>query len=300
MLIKKDKEVLLGYSKIQHGSFNDRIYVMDYKHALDPYLISKLDVMVKNYSYGKIIAKVPKEARLNFLRNGFDEEAIIPEFYNGRKPCYFMARYHNKERKIIVKKNSIDTIIHKAKNNKKSDLISMDDKYYLTLLNEEDSVRISNIYKQVFKTYPFPIHDEKYIKKTMDEDVLYFGAMDNEKLIGVSSCDMNVHEENVEMTDFAILPEYRGNKLARHLLKMMEDTMGKSGLKIAYTIARSASYPMNATFSAAGYKYGGTLWNNTQIAGSIESMNIWYKPLNNKKGIENDEESSYSVVVSEK
>ncbi|GMQ62156.1 putative beta-lysine N-acetyltransferase [Vallitalea maricola] len=296
MLVKKDKEVLLGYSRIQHGPLNDRIYVMDYKHALDPYLISKLDLMVKNYRYGKIIAKVPKEARLKFLRNGFDEEAIIPGFYNGRKPCYFMARYHNEERKKIIKKKSIYTIIHKAKNNKKSDLISMDDKYNLILLNKEDSVDISDVYKQVFKTYPFPIHDEKYIQKTMDEDVVYFGVMDNEKLIGVSSCDMNTHEENVEMTDFAILPEYRGNKLARHLLKMMEDTMGESGIKIAYTIARSTSYPMNATFSAAGYKYGGTLWNNTQIAGSIESMNIWYKQLCNKKSIENDEESSYNYI----
>jgi hypothetical protein len=36
---------------------------------------------------------------------------------------------------------------------------------------------------------------------------------------------------------------------------------------------------MNITFGRRGYRYAGTLVNNTWIGGAIESMNVWYKIL---------------------
>ena len=36
---------------------------------------------------------------------------------------------------------------------------------------------------------------------------------------------------------------------------------------------------MNITFAKHGYHYAGTLNNNTNICGRIESMNVWYKSL---------------------
>jgi hypothetical protein len=36
---------------------------------------------------------------------------------------------------------------------------------------------------------------------------------------------------------------------------------------------------MNVTFARCGYRFAGTLINNTQISGRIESMNVWYKGL---------------------
>lgn len=40
---------------------------------------------------------------------------------------------------------------------------------------------------------------------------------------------------------------------------------------------------MNITFSKAGYTYSGCLINNTNIAGRIESMNIWHTRLQPEK-----------------
>jgi hypothetical protein len=48
-------------------------------------------------------------------------------------------------------------------------------------------------------------------------------------------------------------------------------------MKTLYTIARSHSAGMNITFAKKGYLFGGTLINNTDISGKIESMNVWYK-----------------------
>ena len=67
--------------------------------------------------------------------------------------------------------------------------------------------------------------------------------------------------------------------LLEHLASEKGYEMIQQGLKTAYSIARSLSPAMNITFVKNGYKYGGTLGNNTNIAGRIESMNIWYKHL---------------------
>jgi hypothetical protein len=44
-----------------------------------------------------------------------------------------------------------------------------------------------------------------------------------------------------------------------------------------FTIARARSTGMNVTFAKNGYSFAGTLINNTNISGRIESMNVWYK-----------------------
>jgi hypothetical protein len=63
------------------------------------------------------------------------------------------------------------------------------------------------------------------------------------------------------------------------LLASLEDELRERGILTAYTIARAISPGMNITFAKAGYTYGGRLHNNTHIAGTIESMNVWYKSL---------------------
>ena len=90
---------------------------------------------------------------------------------------------------------------------------------------------------------------------------------------------MDATSQNVEMTDFATLPEYRGRNLSYYLLQKMLWNMADEGIKTAYTIARSTSFGMNKTFARQGFDFGGTLVNNTLIGDTIESMNVWYKAL---------------------
>ncbi|MFW5780428.1 MAG: putative beta-lysine N-acetyltransferase, partial [Bacillota bacterium] len=98
-------------------------------------------------------------------------------------------------------------------------------------------------------------------------------------LFAIASSETNKKYLNAEMTDFAILPEYRGKNLSLLLLCEMEKNMKDMGYKLLYTIARAVSYGMNCTFSKLGYQFSGTLINNTNISGNIESMNLWYKVL---------------------
>ena len=142
-----------------------------------------------------------------------------------------------------------------------------------------DAEEMSEVYRAVFATYPFPIHDPAYLRETMTTHVAYFGIRRRGKIVALASSEMDTDAGNVEMTDFATLPEYRGHGLAKRILAVMEEKMRSRGLFMAYTIARSLSAGMNITFSRRDYRFGGTLINNTQISGRIESMNVWYKEL---------------------
>lgn len=143
----------------------------------------------------------------------------------------------------------------------------------------DDAENMSRIYKAVFPTYPFPITRPQYLIETMHSHIVYFGAEYDHHLAALASSEMNSDNQNVEMTDFATLPRYRGRNLSVVLLKKMESVMQNQGIKTAYTIARAVSAGMNITFAKAGYIYSGTLVNNTNISGNIESMNVWYKTL---------------------
>ena len=143
----------------------------------------------------------------------------------------------------------------------------------------EDAPRMSGIYAEVFPSYPFPVHDPEYLRQTMRENVVYFGVEQHGMLVALSSAEIDPAQKNAEMTDFATLPDLRGQGLARRLLLRMEDCMLRRGLRTLYTIARAASAGMNTVFARCGYHFGGTLVNNTNIAGRIESMNVWYRRL---------------------
>jgi putative beta-lysine N-acetyltransferase len=142
-----------------------------------------------------------------------------------------------------------------------------------------DVEQMALLYQKVFQSYPFPIHRPEYLRQTMGQNVSYFGIWEQDKLIALASSEMDPESLNAEMTDFAVLPEYRGNQFALFLLMEMELEMKLRGIKTAYTIARLKSMGMNRTFYKAGYQYRGTLINNCHISGSLESMNVWSKKL---------------------
>ena len=154
-------------------------------------------------------------------------------------------------------------------------------KYTLEELGDKDIDAMIALFKNVFKTYPAPIFDPDYLSKTMGEKhIRYFGIRHAGALIALSSAEYSAVYQQAEMTDFAVAGSYRGRHLARYLLSFMEHKLSLEGCQTYFTIARLRSLAMNKTFMNMDYRYCGTLINNTQIAGSIESMNVWYKKNN--------------------
>lgn len=270
----------VGKSIIQHGKENDRIYLLKLHIEDVSNIISELELLISKYKYTKIFAKVPAYAKHFFLNNDYKVEVHIPNFYNGNEDVFFMAKYFSPERKYNSNKKEISAILETAFKKANIDEVpKLKEAFYYQKCTAQDVEQMADLYKKVFTTYPFPIHDPNYLIKTMDNDVEYFGIWEKDTLIALASSEKDIHGQNAEMTDFATLPEYRGNNLSVFLLKRMEEEMKTQEIKTVYTIARAVSYGMNITFSKLGYNYGGTLINNTNICNNLESMNVWYKSL---------------------
>lgn len=246
-----------------------------------PEIIPKLDELAKEKGYTKILAKIQASVLPFFISNQYVIEASIPKFYNNKTDCFIVSKFFDEKRKIApVKELKLLNQLLKTSENGENANVKPSLKYRISRLTKTNIEAIARIFKQVFKTYPFPVHDPGYILKTMQEyGTEYFGIFEGEKLIGVSSAEIDVKNKNAEMTDFAVLPEYRGQSLALQLLHNMEQVMKAANIKTCYTIARLNQPGMNKTFLNSDYKYTGTLVNNTNIGGSIESMNILYKHI---------------------
>ncbi len=268
-----------GHSTIQHGKFNNRIYLMKYDKRDQSDLLGRLNDLAIENNYSKIIAKVPATIQPLFLTDDYTLEAYIPNFYNGIEGAFFMAKYFDPERALIPN-DSLATLSELLTSGQTTNGEALPEQFVIEVTKPAHAENMAKLYQKVFKTYPFPITEAAYLEKTMREGtVVYFGIWDEGNLVGLSSAEMDTSNGNAEMTDFAVLPKYRGQKLASFLLKNMEVEMKNRHMKILYTISRLNSPGITKTFINHEYHYSGLLKNNTNISGQIESMNVFYKNI---------------------
>ena len=273
----------LRNSIIQHGYHNNRIYLMKLHEGDAPDILHTIDSLARNKGYEKILAKIPTSLRPVFTRNGYSQEAAVPGFFRGVDDMVFMVKYFSLERSLEKHKGGIQQIIAIAQK-KNARRVTHNDEESLRIQRclPSDALQMSLVYKQVFQTYPFPIHNPGYLVDTMKTHTHCFCALNREEMIALSSSEIDVDTQSVEMTDFAVLPDWRGRGIAAKLLEQMEEEMVQMGMRTAYTIARALSYGMNKTFGKMGYTYSGILTNNSNISGRIESMSVWHKKLKSR------------------
>lgn len=274
--MSSDKIINWNSAIIQHGNFNNRIYLMDPGDETPAGLCEELKRMSNQYAYDRIMAKVPLSFKQTFLRDGFVEEARIPNLF-GLQPGVYLSKFLTKERIVNIQEKSqkeiLDQVLIKAKkpfssSNKIDDL-------EIVVLDKSSIPEISKLLSDVFPTYPFPVEDHSFIEAEMVGGTVYYGVKKDDELIAMSSSECKKKHKSAECTDFSTLEGWRGCGLAQTLLgKMSEDLKDDYQL---FTIARANEFGMNLVFARAGWKYAGTLKNSTNIGGQIESMNIWYQ-----------------------
>jgi putative beta-lysine N-acetyltransferase len=269
----------IGGSMVQHGAFNDRAYLMKLDPEDMPLIVDDLARLCATHGYSKVFAKIPVEHEPPFLQAGYRREALVPGLYGGERDAAFLGLYIEREREVEDEAQEIERVLGLARARRNAPPAN-DWSETVEEARLEDIEEMSRLYGEVFATYPFPIHDPAYLEATMKENVRYFCMRDGDgRLVALSSAEMDASSRCVEMTDFATRPATRKKGMAVHLLARMDETMAEAGMKTAYTIARALSPGMNITFAKRGYTFGGTLTNNTNISGRIESMNVWYRKL---------------------
>lgn len=275
-----DNIEVIENSLIQHGKDNDRVYIMKMDKKRVKELLKEVNEICALNKYSKIFAKIPKGLKQTCIEDGFKIEAEVPNFFLGKEDCLFIGKYFSEERMGNKFKRQTEDVIDVAKSKEvEKQPLNLSQEYDIRKCTLDHVEDMCDLYRSVFISYPFPIFDTEYIKSTMKDNVIYFGAWEGEKLIALSSIELYREDMNAEMTDFATSHEYRGKNISLYLLSKMEEELKKMNIKTAYSIARSISYGMNSTFAKLGYEYGGTLINNTNICGQLENMNVWYKSI---------------------
>ena len=267
-------------SLIQHGPYNDRIYLMKVAVPVPETLPAELVQKARQLGYSKIFAKVPAAVESLFAASGYLREAVVPGLFNRQEDGVFLGRLLTEGRQMEADPVALDGIVSWAETQSHAAWpLSPDSRFQLRECTEPDAQALAEIYRRVFPAYPFPIQDPAYLRQTMRGNIVYFGVEVNGKLVAASSAEYDHESSSAEMSDFATLPEWRGNRLASALLVRMEQSMKQHDIQTGYTIARAVSRGMNLTFARGGYRFAGRLINNTRISEGIESMNVWYKPI---------------------
>ncbi len=275
-----DRIEYFGSSLIQHGPGSNRVYLMKLDKADLPGILHHIDALARRKGYTKIFAKIPAGSRTLFEQGSYRLEAAVPNFYDGREDGLFMARYYHPDRLLDSACERVQSVLARAREK------VLEPHHYeisqgleVRLATPADCLQMSELYHQVFASYPFPINDPEYLQQTMADNVLYAGVWQDKKLLALASAEVDEKMANAEMTDFATHANGRGRGLAGVLLQKLETLMAEAAIKTCYTIARATSFGMNITFARNHYTFAGTLVNNTQISGALESMNVWYKHL---------------------
>lgn len=266
---------------IQHGKSSDRIYLMKLDPAADVGgVLARLDALAAANDYGKIFAKAQAPREPEFLAAGYRREGLVAGMYNGCVDGVFMCKYPRQSRMDNPRVAEIAAVLTVANSKRGLGLPEGGPPFAIRGAAPDDAAALAALYRRVFASYPFPIFDPEYLIETMASHVVYFLATDDKgDIVAAASAEMDKDAANAEMTDFATAPECRGKGIAVHLLAAMEAAAPTLGIKTAFTIARALSHGMNATFARLGYQFGGTLVNNTQISGRLESMNVWHKAI---------------------
>ena len=276
--VTPDSIKTIGQSRIQYGPLSDRVYLMQLAPGEAETVITEMRKMAQAEGYTKLFAKIPSQSAPVFLDAGFEIEARIPDFYAGGDAALFVSHFRCEKRRRPSDAERIrkvrEAALRKAGAGIPRPLPAGCD---LTVMHADRAPQMAALYRRVFDSYPFPIFDPAYIRRSMDENFSYVGILYEATLIALASAERT--GSGVEMTDFATDPAHRRASFGAHLLAAMEANARQDGVKTAFTIARAVSYGINILFARAGYTFGGTLVNNTNISGRVQSMNIWYKSL---------------------
>ncbi|MBR1369116.1 hypothetical protein RJ53_06245 [Methanocalculus chunghsingensis] len=276
---RSDPVIRVGRSLIQHGSYNNRIYLMKLDPEDTALILGWIRETLEEEGYSKVFAKIPGPAAPAFEREGFGVEARIPGYFRNGDTCLFMGKYTDPSRREYNEEGvavALGTALERAGSGHNP----LKEGYLIHEADLSDAEALAELYGTVFPSYPFPIDDPGFIQTSIESgETRFFMVMNGETLLAASSAELDPDSGTVEMTDFATLPEARGLGVAGALLRHMEGVVRDDGYHLAYTICRGEEPAVNILFARGGYQFAGTLPNNTQIGGGFESMNVWYRSL---------------------
>lgn len=264
-------------AKILVDPSNSRVRLLAYQGEPEK-MIADLKQICLVHHCGKIICAVYPHDHRVFMENEFLLEGEISGFFKGKTAQFFSFFFDQKRAKSDFLAKEDEIISYCSRNYQPVDL-SEERNLELRSAQKEDAEKISSLFREVFPIYPTPMDQPEYVKKMIDEDVLFKIAEKDGALVSVASADMNRRFLHAEITDCATHKSYRGRGYLNKLVFSLENDLRSSGYLTAFSLARARSFGMNIVLSKNDYQYSGRHINNCMIMDGFEDMNIWVKQL---------------------
>jgi len=270
--VTTDTYETINSSLLHHGPLNRRAYLVQLAPEDAEGMPRSLHRLARERGYTKLLARVPRTCRKPFAEAGFEVEARLPRYYQGREDCLYMARYLDPQRRQPRNPQRVEDVLAHANEAEETGSCGAAE---VQPLGPEAATELAALYRAVFQAYPFPVFSPEYLKKCMDSGYRYCGVYKQGRLAAAACAEPDAPARAAELTDFATLPDFRRQGFAGALLQSMLQQARASGESTLFTICRAGSWGMNRAFAASGFLHAGTLWNNTHFDGRLEDMNIW-------------------------
>ncbi|SFP81026.1 putative beta-lysine N-acetyltransferase [Salibacterium halotolerans] len=263
---------------IESFSHRIKVYKLPPFPQWNAYLASLYDLAVEQ-NCDKLIFYVKNRERHRFKKAPFIHEGEIKGFFRGID-AFIYSWFLNPQRAYHVDRLQEDNVLKNAFDLPAEKNRSFFPKgYTMRHPGENDAEEMARLYRAVFQTYPTPMHDPEFIRKVMKEEV-YFTIMEYEgSIVSACSADVLAPFQSAEMSDCATHPEHRNQGLLSTQFSYLIQQMERRGLWSLFSYSRSLSFGMNLVNVYHGFEYGGKMVRNSNIAGRLESMNVWYRQL---------------------
>nr|WP_283809069.1 putative beta-lysine N-acetyltransferase [Tumebacillus amylolyticus] len=263
-------------------ALNQRILIRNFRTDMWPALKRRMHKEMQAQPFQKVVL-LSREQEVRFLmQQGFVLEATVDQYWQDG-PVYYMSRFLTSERREAAHWVKEDSLLEDVLRTEGHSLPPLSVPFQVRQATARDIPQLAALYRKVFASYPSPLTEPAYLKKSLV--VNPFSVIEvNGEIVSAAAAEIDAEYRNAEMTNCATDDAYRGRGLMRHLLRHLEDRLIERNIVNAFSIARARSFGMNAALHQEGYRYGGRLVNNCHICGNFEDMNVWGKVLKKTKG----------------
>ena len=116
----------------------------------------------------------------------------------------------------------------------------------------EDADAVEVVEKACFS---IPWSRDSFWKEAANENTLYLLALDGERVIGYAGCWISFEE--CQITNVAILPEYRGQGIGTRLFGAIIEAVKAKGVTAMTLEVRPSNAPARALYARYGFKDAG-------------------------------------------
>ncbi|SDJ12197.1 putative beta-lysine N-acetyltransferase [Salimicrobium halophilum] len=274
---KEEFDKCLEHLHLEPISRRMKAYLLPKETELDSYVDYLIQIGMEN-DCDKIIFFVTGEETRLMQERFYSYEGRIGGFFDG-EDAYVYALFLDEKRNIRSATEKEKRVLQTAFSYATKEEGEAGKSYYIRRAQKADRFGMSQLYKQVFASYPTPMDDPDFILEMMESGVYAMVGEYEGRIVSSCAGDWMPLYNACELTDCATLPEHRGKGLLVSQARRILEACRERRVKTIFSYSRSLSTGMNIINARLGFKYGGRMVRNSNIAGSFENMNIWYRNL---------------------